>query len=833
MSLFDLPGNPMIVSVTGTLYAQAASPSTGIDNRVHGNTMHFSPDGKILYFTTSWTEVFGGEADRMTVAAINLDTGKSRDVTPGIDLGSLRNEFYAQFYIVGDRSIDDFQINDEGQVVAVAGGSIITESYGYPIPVHIDDGIYVPGASGWLNISGGPLQGEASYGPSDDSVLVSHNRVSDSVYFVRDLDGSDATQDQYPNGPFLWTSANGAQPVPLPGGYERLLHVSDDARYLFVAPESEATSQNVIRYDTATQQSETLARDAGWSGAGSVSEQGVNDVIASSDNNLFVLFTSSGRATEEVLSTIDSADGSSQLYLRDMQTDDVTWVSDAEYVGSSGGFYDAFTGGISQDGRFVIYQDLEGHVVLRDMYSGTRHIVSSDENGLLIPGASSATLSADGRFVAWQSSKSFVPNDRVVSGPDPDISGINNLFSETLFLTDLKARGVWDQIRLTADAENNIVGSRYDDVLVGNAAGNVLEGSWGDDTLLGDGYSTGDNPDEAAQIARLYLAALDRMPDATDRANWGEKMLTGRDSIKDMAVAIVNSPDFTNTYGALNNDAFVDLLYRNVLEREADQAGSAHWVGQLDAGASRAKVVLGFSESIEFKTNTKAATTTFLAETDPQLLFDDVFRLYHATLGRDPDVAGLKDWTFRLAGDTDYTDIVAGFVNSPEFLAKYGGTSDNDFVNLLYLNVLGRPADPDGAADWLGRLAEGQSRADIVEGFAQSQEFTASSVPGLLAWLQEIGPDDVLVSGQGADIMTGGLLSDVFVFDLNSDTGNRVLDFEEWDILRLEGFGYASNTEALAHMTQTGADVIFSEQGVSFVIEEFTVAQLTDVVLEI
>lgn len=323
------------------------------------------------------------------------------------------------------------------------------------------------------------------------------------------------------------------------------------------------------------------------------------------------------------------------------------------------------------------------------------------------------------------------------------------------------------------------------------------------------------------------------MPDATDRANWGEKMLTGRDSIKDMAVAIVNSPDFTNTYGALNNDAFVDLLYRNVLEREADQAGSAHWVGQLDAGASRAKVILGFSESIEFKTNTKAATTTFLAETDPQLLFDDVFRLYHATLGRDPDVAGLKDWTFRLAGDTDYTDIVAGFINSPEFLAKYGGTSDNDFVNLLYLNVLGRPADPDGAADWLGRLAEGQSRADIVEGFAQSQEFTASSVPGLLAWLQEIGPDDVLVSGQGADIMTGGLLSDVFVFDLNSDTGNRVLDFEEWDILRLEGFGYASNTEALAHMTQTGADVIFSEQGVSFVIEEFTVAQLTDVVLEI
>jgi hypothetical protein len=43
-------------------------------------------------------------------------------------------------------------------------------------------------------------------------------------------------------------------------------------------------------------------------------------------------------------------------------------------------------------------------------------------------------------------------------------------------------------------------------------------------------------------------------------------------------------------------------------------------------------------------------------------------------------------------------------------------------VTLLYENVLGRPADSAGLADWVGRLNAGATRGQILIGFSESQE---------------------------------------------------------------------------------------------------------------
>ena len=44
------------------------------------------------------------------------------------------------------------------------------------------------------------------------------------------------------------------------------------------------------------------------------------------------------------------------------------------------------------------------------------------------------------------------------------------------------------------------------------------------------------------------------------------------------------------------------VLYKNVLDREADTSGLNYWLGQLNSGAeTRYEVLLGFSESAENK----------------------------------------------------------------------------------------------------------------------------------------------------------------------------------------------------------------------------------------
>ncbi|MEM8823822.1 MAG: DUF4214 domain-containing protein, partial [Pseudomonadota bacterium] len=72
--------------------------------------------------------------------------------------------------------------------------------------------------------------------------------------------------------------------------------------------------------------------------------------------------------------------------------------------------------------------------------------------------------------------------------------------------------------------------------------------------------------------------------------------------------------------GGLDDNAFVNLLYNNVLGRDADAGGLARWTGDLASGVSREAVVLGFSQSPEFIAGTAAEVTAFMAATEGDLL---------------------------------------------------------------------------------------------------------------------------------------------------------------------------------------------------------------------
>lgn len=100
-----------------------------------------------------------------------------------------------------------------------------------------------------------------------------------------------------------------------------------------------------------------------------------------------------------------------------------------------------------------------------------------------------------------------------------------------------------------------------------------------------------------------------------------------------------------------------------------------------------------------------------------------VYRMYQATLDRPPDPVGHQGWVRQLtSGAMTLQQVATGFVGSREFQATYGATTDAQFVTLLYANVLDRAPDPGGFATWTGALAAGQSRAQVVTGFSESQE---------------------------------------------------------------------------------------------------------------
>jgi len=103
--------------------------------------------------------------------------------------------------------------------------------------------------------------------------------------------------------------------------------------------------------------------------------------------------------------------------------------------------------------------------------------------------------------------------------------------------------------------------------------------------------------------------------------------------------------------------------------------------------------------------------------------------LYQAALNRSPDPSGLDYWTGQ-ASTQSWSQISTGFVNSAEFQGKYGSLTNTQFVTQLYANVLDRAPDSGGFAYWTGQIANGESREQVLDGFAFSAEAITNATHG-------------------------------------------------------------------------------------------------------
>lgn len=175
----------------------------------------------------------------------------------------------------------------------------------------------------------------------------------------------------------------------------------------------------------------------------------------------------------------------------------------------------------------------------------------------------------------------------------------------------------------------------------------------------------------------------------------------------------------------INNPAYLEYINQGTsgspAAKDIDGDGV---IDYISAGSNEAKtraMVYRFSAPTEsLSPNARYARQQFNAPTIAVDAF--VKRMYLNALGRAAEPGGVNYWsdsaTTRLKSGAE---IAQGFFLSAEFANR--GLSDSAFLDTLYRTLFDRAADAGGKANWQNLLNAGQSRATIVSGFTGSLEF--------------------------------------------------------------------------------------------------------------
>jgi Ca2+-binding EF-hand superfamily protein len=133
-------------------------------------------------------------------------------------------------------------------------------------------------------------------------------------------------------------------------------------------------------------------------------------------------------------------------------------------------------------------------------------------------------------------------------------------------------------------------------------------------------------------------------------------------------VALMAVPSLASAQQPCTTDAnqVVNELYRHMLERSPD-AGSAHWVQQLQSGRMTVKQVV--REIAASQEHVQRFWQTEAGEETPYVR--SVNRLYRHILGRQPDAAGARHWA-ELGARSGAGAVVDALINSAEYNNAYG-----------------------------------------------------------------------------------------------------------------------------------------------------------------
>ncbi len=163
------------------------------------------------------------------------------------------------------------------------------------------------------------------------------------------------------------------------------------------------------------------------------------------------------------------------------------------------------------------------------------------------------------------------------------------------------------------------------------------------------------------------------------------------------------------------NERWLRYAYADLLGRDADEAGIDFWVGRLAAGGNDARI-------------TVARQFVY----SPEGSSGEVQRGFEAILDRPPDPDGLSFWTGFLM-DNPVVTLRAALYSSNEVFGNAGGT--NQWIELVYRDLLDRAPEAEGAAFWRGQIDAGMNRYVLVDFVYTSDEALGRRVD---AYYQEV-----------------------------------------------------------------------------------------------
>ena len=221
-------------------------------------------------------------------------------------------------------------------------------------------------------------------------------------------------------------------------------------------------------------------------------------------------------------------------------------------------------------------------------------------------------------------------------------------------------------------------------------------------------------------VERYYEYILDRKASKEEIDFWKDKLKEGSMSALDVAEFFFESPEYKSQNDTVKE--FLTKVYRVMLNREPDKEGFGYWLNRIkNKTTSKDLIVYEFGLSDEFKKLCDNYSITPFNEDNKIDFF--IKRLYIIVLGRDYDPKGLSDWkNFIKTGKESAAEVTKNFFFSDEF--KNRNLTNEEFVKVAYLAILGKEADSDEVEYWTSKLdMKNITREKLLDEFLNSDEF--------------------------------------------------------------------------------------------------------------
>lgn len=156
------------------------------------------------------------------------------------------------------------------------------------------------------------------------------------------------------------------------------------------------------------------------------------------------------------------------------------------------------------------------------------------------------------------------------------------------------------------------------------------------------------------EVASAYVGILDRAPDAGGFNYWVNSVKNGVD-MTGLCNSMIESAEYKKSHVGETNTQFVESLYHNVLNRDADTGGLAYWVNALNAGVSKGSIAAGMI--IDVSQNNNWAYDTYIAGDIPGHPKSGDPNMYMESLLFNNKLIAAQDYAIAIQGDSVHLDV--------------------------------------------------------------------------------------------------------------------------------------------------------------------------------